>query len=49
MVTPLELDEGLKSRSEVNDVGGEEAVEDDNDQEVPDILKSRVLCVSQEH
>ena len=49
MVTPLELNEGLKCRGEVNDVGCQEAVEDDNDQEVPDILKGGVLGVSQEH
>ena len=49
MVTSFELDEGLKCRSEVNDVGCEEAVQDDNYEEVPDILKGGVLGVSQEH
>ena len=49
LITSLELDEGLKCRSEVNDVGGEETVEDDNNEKVPDILKGGVLCVSQQH
>ena len=49
LVTPLELDKCLKCRSEVNDVGGEETVEDDNNEEVPNILKGGVLSVSQQH
>lgn len=49
LITPLELDEGLKCRSEVNDVGGEETVEDHNNQEVPHILKGGVLSVRQQH
>ena len=46
MITSPELDEGLKGRGEVNDVGCEEAVEDDNNEEVPDILKGGVRGVS---